>query len=53
VSAAPHGDSDIEVAHEEEQSFLYHIATHLPMIQGYVTVATTRPKPCSAIPLWR
>ena len=36
--------SDIEVEHEEEQSFLYHIRYDFTDGSGSVTVATTRPE---------
>jgi valyl-tRNA synthetase len=36
--------SDIEVEHEEEQGFLYHIRYPFTDGSGYVTVATTRPE---------
>ena len=36
--------SDIEVEHEEEQSFLYHIRYDFTDCSGSVTVATTRPE---------
>jgi valyl-tRNA synthetase len=36
--------SDIEVEHEEEQSFLYHIRYDFSDGSGSVTVATTRPE---------
>jgi valyl-tRNA synthetase len=36
--------SDIEVEHEEENSFIYHIRYAFEDGSGYVTVATTRPE---------
>ena len=36
--------SDLEVDHEDEQSFLYHIRYPLEDGQGFLTVATTRPE---------
>jgi valyl-tRNA synthetase len=36
--------SDIEVEHEEENSFIYHIRYPFADGSGYVTVATTRPE---------
>ena len=36
--------SDIEVEHEEENSFLYHIRYPFTDNSGFVTVATTRPE---------
>ena len=36
--------SDLEVDHEEEQSFLYHIRYPLEDGNGHLTVATTRPE---------
>ena len=36
--------SDLEVDHQEEQSFLYHIRYPFEEDDGYVTVATTRPE---------
>ena len=36
--------SDLEVDHEEEQSFLYHIRYPLEDRDGFLTVATTRPE---------
>ena len=36
--------SDLEVEHQEEQSFLYHIRYPFEQGDGFVTVATTRPE---------
>ena len=36
--------SDLEVDHQDEQSFLYHIRYPLEQGDGFVTVATTRPE---------
>jgi valyl-tRNA synthetase len=36
--------SDLEVEHQDEQSFLYHIRYPLEQGDGFVTVATTRPE---------
>ena len=36
--------SDLEVEHQEEQSFLYHIRYPFEQGDGFITVATTRPE---------
>ena len=42
--------SDLEVVSEEEDGFMWHIRYPLADGSGSLTVATTRPRRCSAIP---
>ena len=45
--------ADLEVEHEPTDGELYYIKYPLADREGFLTVATTARRPCSAIPRWR